>query len=288
MRSPQSPFHGRSAAGCLGDGPYDLDMRIPLFQVDAFASRPFTGNPAAVCPLEGWLPDATLQAIAAENNLSETAFLVPGKDGYELRWFTPLIEVDLCGHATLAAGKVVLDELQPGADSVRFDTKSGELRVDRRDGLLELDFPSQPGAPIDPPQALIEALGGAPQEVLRSTHYDVVVYGSEAEVRVLTPDIPALREHDRVGVTTTAPGDEVDFVSRFFAPLAGVDEDPVTGSAHCALAPYWADRTGSRVLRARQISSRGGELRCELRGDRIGIAGDAVLVLVGELRIPVA
>ena len=270
-------------------------MRIPLYQVDAFTARPFGGNPAAVCPLESWLPPATMQAIAAENNLSETAFIVPAEGAseadWELRWFTPTVEVDLCGHATLAAGKVVFDCLNGGSEQqVRFATRSGVLGVSRRGTLLELDFPSQPGERIAAPAGLAEALGGHPREYARSVHYDLVCFDSEEEVRALAPTEAALCEQQALGIIATArpepssqSGRHVDFVSRFFAPKAGVFEDPVTGSAHCVLTPFWAERLGRDELRARQISKRGGELHCTLRDDRVAIAGEAVLVLEGTL-----
>jgi len=259
-------------------------MRIPIYQVDAFTERPFGGNPAAVCPLERWLADEKLQAIAAENNLSETAFFVPRDDDFELRLFTPALEVDLCGHATLAAGKVVLDRLRPGSEVVRFHTKSGELAVHRRGELFELDFPSQPGEPFES-ATLVEAMGGAPTELLRSVHYDLLAYASEADVRALEPVEAGLLAHDKLGVIATAPGLEVDFVSRFFAPRAGVFEDPVTGSAHCVLTPYWAERLGRNELSARQISRRVGELLCTQDGERVRIAGGAVLYLEGEITL---
>lgn len=261
-------------------------MRIPIYQIDAFAERPFAGNPAAVCPLEDWLPDETLQAIAAENNLSETAFFVPRGDDHDLRWFTPTLEVDLCGHATLAAGKVVLDHLRPGSDAVRFHTKSGELAVHRRGELFELDLPSQPGQPYESATLAAALAADCPAvEMLRSVHYDLVAYPREDDVRALAPSEAGLLSHDQLGVIATAPGDEVDFVSRFFAPRAGVFEDPATGSAHCVLTPYWAERLGRTELRARQLSRRVGDLHCTQAGERVRIAGGAVLYLVGEIRV---
>lgn len=258
-------------------------MRIPLYQVDAFTDRPFAGNPAAVCPLPSWLPDETLQSIAAENNLSETAFLVAREDGYDLRWCTPELEVDLCGHATLAAAKIVFEHLQPQLAEVVFHTRSGRLGVAKRGRMLAMDFPSQPGVPCDGAEPLADALGAAPDEVLRSIHYDMAIFRDSHAVQGLRPDARRLLNLDRLGVIATAPGEDVDFVSRFFAPKAGVDEDPVTGSAHCVSTPYWAARTGRNELRARQISKRGGELWCTLRGDRVSIAGHAVIVLEGTL-----
>ena len=260
--------------------------QIPLYQVDAFTSRVFGGNPAAVCPLAEFLPDATMQAIGNENNLSETAFLVPnGPDRYHLRWFTPENEIDLCGHATLASAFVVFTHLKPELTSVAFDTKSGELVVKRAEGgLLSMDFPSRPPEPGASDSRLRQALGGKAGAILVSRDY-LVVYESEDEVRALKPDMNALALMDRM-VIVTAPGREVDFVSRFFAPAAGVAEDPVTGSAHCTLIPYWADRLGKTRLHALQVSRRGGELFCEQRGDRVTMAGHAVEFMRGSIYIP--
>jgi len=259
-------------------------MKIPLYQLDAFADRLFAGNPAAVCPLERWLPDDTLRAIAAENNLSETAFLVAKDPDFELRWFTPRVEVDLCGHATLAAGEVVLRWLRPGCTAVRFHTRhAGVLGVERRDGLLVLDFPARPPRPCDPPPSLVDALGGKPRAVLASERDHMVVYDSEAEVARLAPRMAPLAALGPVGVIVTARGERSDFVSRFFAPGVGIDEDPVTGSAHCVLTPYWASALGKSVLEARQISARGGVLRCTLRGERVEIAGRVVPYLEGTI-----
>lgn len=263
-------------------------MRVPIYQVDAFATGPFTGNPAAVCPLEGWLADATLQAIAEENNLSETAFLVPRGAAYELRWFTPRTEVDLCGHATLASAHVVLNRLQPGAGAVRFLSQSGELRVKAvGEDLLELDFPSRPPRPVAaPPGGWARALGDRPLEFLEWERDVVAVFESETRIRELRPEFGELERLGPFAFCCTAPGDEVDFVSRFFCPAFGILEDPVTGSAHCALTPYWAQRTGKARLRARQLSRRGGELHCEDRGERVAIAGRARLYLEGAIEVP--
>jgi predicted PhzF superfamily epimerase YddE/YHI9 len=255
-------------------------MKIPLYQVDAFASRLFAGNPAAVCPLERWLPDEILQSIAAENNLSETAFYVrpDARHGarYDLRWFTPAVEVDLCGHATLAAACVILEIRRETADSrVIFRTKSGELAVERDGGLYALDFPSRPPLPCVVHPGLAQALGAPPRAVLAARDY-LCVFEREEQVVALAPDMAKLAEVDRFAVIVTAPGRDCDFVSRFFAPSRGVPEDPVTGSAHCTLVPYWAEQLGTTKLFARQRSRRGGELWCELRGDRIRIAGRAV------------
>jgi len=262
-------------------------MRLPLYQVDAFTDSVFGGNPAAVCPLKSWLPDATMQAIAAENNLAETAFFVPdGAEGadYALRWFTPAVEVDLCGHATLASGHVVFHFLEPQRQSVSFRTlKAGTLTVARRADMLEMDFPARPATPVGPPADLIAALGGKPREVLRARDH-LVVFGSAAEVAALTPDFAALSKLECWAAIATAPGENgVDFVSRFFAPKQGIAEDPVTGSSHCTLVPYWAKRLGKSTLEARQISRRGGALICTLAGDRVSIAGRAALYLEGQI-----
>ena len=258
-------------------------MPIPVYQVDAFTDRVFGGNPAAICPLDEWLPDATLQAIAAEHNLSETAYLRRAASGrYDLRWFTPGVEVDLCGHATLAAALVVLDHLEPGRTEVAFDTRSGLLTVRRSRDRLAMDFPSRPPAPCQPPAELAAGLGRAPQAILQSRDF-LAVYATEDEVRALSPDMALLKRVPSLGVIATAPGDKVDFVSRFFAPAAGVDEDPVTGSAHSTLIPYWSSRLGKPHLHALQVSRRGGELWCTDRGDRVEIAGQAVLYARGTI-----
>ena len=260
--------------------------KLPLYQVDAFAERPFTGNPAAVCPLDRWLPDELMQAIAAENNLAETAFYVPEDDVYRLRWFTPATEVDLCGHATLATAYVLMNEQRPGLKQVAFETRSGRLTVTREGDLYSMDFPARMPLPCDVHPALIPALGGVtPVEVLGSRDY-VVVYENEEQVRAIRPDMSALMSIDRFAVIVTAPGHSVDFVSRFFAPAQGVPEDPVTGSAHSSLIPYWAQRLGRNKLHARQISARTGDLRCEFRGERVTIAGRAVFYLKGEIQVP--
>jgi PhzF family phenazine biosynthesis protein len=257
-------------------------MKIRQYQVDAFATRAFEGNPAAVCPLRGWLDDALLQAIAEENNLSETAFFVPTEEGYALRWFTPVREVDLCGHATLAAAHVLFDALGHPGQAIRFETRSGELTVERQDGRLAMNFPAIPPAPCNPPDILAQALGERPIEVLAADDY-LVVFDSEETVRAITPDLALLGRLDRRGVVITAPGTEVDFVSRFFAPRFGIAEDPVTGSAHCELAPYWAGRLGKSTLAARQVSRRGGSLSCEMKGDRVVLAGHAVTFMEAEI-----
>ena len=257
-------------------------MRLAIYQVDAFTSHLFGGNPAAVCPLADWLPDETLQAIAAENNLAETAFFVPEGEQYRLRWFTPKVEVDLCGHATLASAHIILNQLQPSRAEVSFVTKGGHLTVRRDGGRLALDFPSRPPEPCDVHANLIAGLGAKPQTVTAARDY-LAVFESEEQVRALKPDMRLLSEIDRFAVIVTAPGRRSDFVSRFFAPAKGVPEDPVTGSAHCTLIPYWAKRLGKSHLHASQISERGGELWCEDLGSRVKMAGNAVLYLEGSI-----
>lgn len=259
-------------------------MELPIYQVDAFTSAVFAGNPAAVCPLEQWLPDATMQAIALENNLAETAFFVRKDGRFQLRWFTPTCEVDLCGHATLGSAYVLFHELREAGDTLRFDTKSGELSVRREGDRLVMDFPSRPPQKIEPHPGLARALGGAPVEILAARDY-LIRYKSADEVKALAPDMEALKKIDRFAFIATAPGADCDFVSRFFAPAKGVPEDPVTGSAHCTLIPYWAGQLGKTTLHARQVSPRGGELFCKLSGDRVEIAGYAALFLSGRIRI---
>lgn len=259
-------------------------MKITLYQIDAFASRVFAGNPAAVCPLESWPEDSLLQSIARENNLSETAFFVPEGAGYHLRWFTPAAEVDLCGHATLASAFVLFGQLGYSGERIHFRSRSGALSV-RRDGeLLEMDFPAQPPVPCAAPGDLEVGLGRTPAEVLCAEDY-LAVYPSAADVLALEPDMFALKRLGLRGVVVTAPGEDSDFVSRFFAPKLDIPEDPVTGSAHCMLTPYWSRRLGKRELFARQISQRGGELFCADRGERVSIAGRAVKFMEGTIEV---
>jgi PhzF family phenazine biosynthesis protein len=259
-------------------------MELPIYQVDAFASALFRGNPAAVCPLEDWLPDEILQNIAAENNLSETAYYVRKGDRYHLRWFTPAVEVDLCGHATLAAASVILDvRRETSAPRLVFDSRSGELAVEREGNLFALDFPSNPPGSTEAHPVLERGLGAKPSQVLAAQDY-MCVFESEEQVRQLKPDMQALAGIDLRGVIATAPGSVCDFVSRFFAPGKGIPEDPVTGSSHTMLIPYWSKRLGKPRLFARQISRRGGELWCQDRGDRVRIAGSAVQYLEGRIR----
>ena len=258
-------------------------LKLPMYQVDAFSGHVFSGNPAAVCPLESWLSDVQMQAIAAENNLAETAFFVRNGNGYKLRWFTPMVEVDLCGHATLASAFVILNDLTPGERSVSFETKSGKLTVTRDGDLYSLDFPARPPEACDNVYpGLVGAMGGKPETVLAARDY-FVVYGSEEQLRALKPDMQALLSIDRFAVIATAPGGETDFVSRFFAPAKGVPEDPVTGSAHCSLIPYWSKRLGKKKLHAHQVSPRGGELWCEDRGERVTISGKAARFFEGTI-----
>ena len=260
-------------------------MKLPLYHIDAFTSRLFGGNPAAVVILNDWLPDATLQAIAAENNLSETAFVMPEEGTSLLRWFTPTIEVDLCGHATLAAGHVLFHYVYPSLKKVSFSTQSGVLHVLREGERLSLDFPARPGKPITVSDVLSSALGATPREAYLARDL-LAVFEKEETIRNLQPDFRRIAALDAFAVIVTAPGSEVDFVSRFFTPRGGIDEDPVTGSAHCTLAPYWAECLKKTNLTAKQLSARGGELQCELRGDRVIISGKTVEYLHGEITIP--
>ena len=262
-------------------------MKIPVYHIDAFADRPFAGNPAAICPLTTWLPDKVLQSIAAEHNLSETAFYVPRNDGaYDMRWMTPEVEVDLCGHATVAAAYVIMDLRREFAGgTLRFHTKSGELSVTKVDGRYALNFPARPPQPCPLPPNLAEALGAEPETVLAARDY-LCVYRTAQEVLALKPDFAKVAALDKFAVIVTAPGEDCDFVSRFFAPAKGIDEDPVTGSAHCTLIPYWANSLQKKTLFARQVSARGGELWCEHLGERVLIAGHAVKFSEGTIELP--
>lgn len=260
-------------------------MELRVYQVDAFADRLFGGNPAAVCPLDAWIPDELMQQIAAENNLAETAFYVPFDGGYQIRWFTPTVEVDLCGHATLASGYVAFHCGGHQGDVVEFASKSGPLKV-RRDGdLLVLDFPADRVEPVAVPQLLIDALGREPIETYKGKTDYLVVYGAEEHVANLVPDFADLAMVSARGIIVTAPGHHVDFVSRFFAPQVGVAEDPVTGSAHTTLTPYWSSRLGKTDLTAMQLSKRQGRLRCHMAGSRVEIAGKAVPYLTGTISV---
>ncbi|QLH44070.1 MAG: PhzF family phenazine biosynthesis protein [Coxiellaceae bacterium] len=260
-------------------------MKIKLYQLDAFAEQLFSGNPAAVCPLPYWLPDNLLQAIAAENNLSETAFLVPQGDDFRLRWFTPVREVSLCGHATLAAAYVVFQFLKPATDQVVFHTLSGALRVTQKGSLLTMQFPALSAEQVTVSGLLVEALGVTPVAVYRSLDY-MLVLASESQVRDLRPDLARLLQLDLRGVVVTAPGEQYDFVSRYFAPKLAIPEDPVTGSTHCVLAPYWGKRLGKDRLCAKQLSARGGVVLCELQDDTVALTGNVIPYLLGEITLP--
>jgi len=259
-------------------------MEIQIYQVDAFTNNLFQGNPAAVCPLNEWLEDFLLQSIAAENNLSETAFFVYHKKEFELRWFTPTIEVDLCGHATLATAHIIFNFFNTSLFSVSFKTVSGILTVKRQGSLLSMDFPARKAKSCAIPDALIQGLKVPPSEVLQSRDY-LVVYNNEEQIKTIEPDFERLKELEITGIIITAPGNSADFVSRFFAPKLGIPEDPVTGSAHCTLVPYWSERLNKKKLHAFQLSKRGGELFCEDLGERIKIAGKAVTYLKGVITI---
>jgi len=261
-------------------------MKIPLYQVDAFAEKPFAGNPAAICPLDDWLEDDLMQSIAVENNLSETAFLVGGDGTYDLRWFTPAHEVDLCGHATLASAHVVFNTLEPDCDEVRFSTRSGDLFVKRDGGKLTMSFPAIENQPVATPAGLAEAIGAEIEQTLTSPQDLMVVVDSAETVKNLQPDFAFIAGEIRErGLIVTAPGDDCDFVSRFFAPQAGIKEDPVTGSAHCQLVPYWSARLGKKNLLARQLSARGGTLTCEDASGRVMLGGKTIPFLEGTITL---
>ncbi len=259
-------------------------MKLPIYQIDAFAEKPFEGNPAAVVPLEHWLPDTTMQSIAEENNLAETAFFVPTKSGFHIRWFTPSKEVKLCGHATLASAFVLFDVVGVQSSSIAFDSLSGPLGVTKTDGLLTLDFPAQQPVKCAIPQELVAGLGMSPVECYRNEDY-IAVFASEDDVSSITPNHASLEQLDLRGVIATAPSSTYDFVLRFFALNFGISEDPVTGSAQTQLTPYWAEKLGKSQLRSKQISARSGKLISELRGDRVLISGSAVMYMEGTIKI---
>jgi len=259
-------------------------MKLKLFHIDAFATRAFEGNPAAVCPLDFWLDDSLLQSIAEENNLSETAFFVPSANGFDLRWFTPVTEVDLCGHATLASAHVLFNHLGYSEKAIHFQTRSGQLVVEKTGGFLQMNFPAIESHPCEMPPLLVESLGAAPSEVLLADDY-LVVFPNEDIVQSLNPSFHLLSQLDRRAVIVTAKGNTADFVSRLFAPKLGINEDPVTGSSHCQLTPYWSKRFGKTKLQARQISKRGGSILCELIGERVILSGQAVTFMEGEIEI---
>lgn len=257
---------------------------IPIFQLDAFTDKSFGGNPAAVCPLQEWLPDDVMQSIALENNVSETAFYVPEGDGFLLRWFTPKIEVDLCGHATLATAWLILNELEPDRASVAFETRSGTLTVSRDGDLLAMDFPVMVAEERPAPAGLAEAIGIEPVKFLKAVK-NMAVLENEAVVRAVNPDFGYIKNMDGMGLIITAPGDQSDCASRYFAPHAGIDEDPVTGSAHCTIVPYWSGVLGKAQIHARQVSARSGDLYCWLEGDRVVLSGKARTVIKGTFTI---
>ncbi len=259
-------------------------MRIPAYHIDAFAGAVFAGNPAMVCALERWPADATLQLIARENALPVTAFFVAGEEPWELRWFTPTVELDLCGHGTIAAASVVFDSW-PGREEVAFRTQSGIVHAGKDGSLIRMDFPVYAAAPCaTPPEGLVDALGREPKAILKAVKY-LAVYESEAEIRALAPDFARLREVEASGVIVTAKGETADFVSRYFAPRIGIAEDAATGSTHCTLAPYWAAALGRRKLHALQLSERGGEMWCEALDDRVRISARAVRYAEGFLSV---
>lgn len=269
-------------------------VSIPIYQVDAFADAVFGGNPAAVCFLDHWLDDQVLQGIAAENNLAETAFVAPSDDEvahYALRWFTPTVEVDLCGHATLASAFILLTQRDPTRSNVTFTTRGGYLTVHRAGSGYEMDMPARPPSQVPVPDGLSEAIGVTPDAFLQASNEHgmyLAVLASAAVVRKANPDLGFIAQMDGDGLIITAPGaeaDKCDFVSRYFAPAAGIPEDPVTGSAHCVLAPYWAERLGKMALSAKQVSQRGGSLACRVEGERVVLSGNTILYLEGTITV---
>jgi PhzF family phenazine biosynthesis protein len=259
-------------------------MKLPIYQIDAFTDKIFGGNPAAVCPLPDWLPKPLMQKIAMENNLAETAFFVQKGNRFEIKWFTPTVEVDLCGHATLASAHILFQYLGYQGEELLFDSNSGELRVKRAGDLLTLNFPTAQYTEVEAPDELLEAMFIDPEEVFKGTDY-MLVLESEEEVLSVQPNFLRLAEIPTRGIIITAEGSKVDFVSRFFAPRAGIHEDPVTGSSHTLLIPYWAKRLGKNTLTAQQISARGGELYCQYLGERVEIGGKAQTYLIGEIEV---
>jgi PhzF family phenazine biosynthesis protein len=253
----------------------------PIYKVDAFTKKLFGGNPAAVCPLDEWLADDLMQKLATENNLSETAFFVKDGEGYHIRWFTPEYEIDLCGHATLASAYVIFHHLNHPSDTIHLTCKSGKLEVRKKGDLIELNFPSRMPVECEVPEDLLKGVHIAPMKVLKSRDY-FLVYESETHIKAINPDFNHLNKVETIGVIVTARGNDVDFVSRFFVPNSVIGEDPVTGSAHCNLIPYWAKQLDKTALTAKQLSAREGELFCADKGDRVTMAGTAVLYLKGE------
>jgi PhzF family phenazine biosynthesis protein len=257
-------------------------MELTLFQVDAFATKVFSGNPAAVVPLEYWLPDAVLQNIAFENNLSETAFFVKEPEGLRIRWFTPVAEVALCGHATLASAHVLFYHLNFQGNVIEFQSLSGLLKVEKSGDLLWLDFPASKLTRVEITDNLAKAVGFSPFECWRGHDDFMLIFEDEQTIRSIAPDFPEILKSECRGLIVTAKGEKVDFVSRFFAPKVGVNEDPVTGSAHTMLIPYWSERLGKKEMEARQVSKRSGDIKCINNGDRVKIGGHAVIYLVGK------
>ena len=260
-------------------------MKIKICQVDAFTGKLFGGNPAAVCPLDEWLPDALMQKIAMENNLSETAFFTRNGKGYSIRWFTPRTEVALCGHATLASAHIIFTQLQEKQEEIVFESKSGALKVGRKGNLLVLNFPADHALPVQYPEDAVRAIGAEPTACFKGRTDYLFVYKSEQQVIDIQPDFRMLYSARVRGIIVTAPGKQVDFVSRFFAPAVGVDEDPVTGSAHTTLIPYWSERLGKKEMKAMQCSARGGYIECLDADDRVEIGGEAVTYLTGEIQV---
>ncbi len=259
-------------------------MKMTIYQVDAFTDHVFGGNPAAVCPLHRWIDESLMLSIAGENNLSETAFFVKTNAGFEIRWFTPELEIDLCGHATLATAHVLFQHLQYDRAEIEFVYAGGKLAVVREDQLIKMDFPAVPAAPTATTEGLLRSMKLAPLEAFKARDY-MLIYDSEEDIASLTPDFAEMAKINTVGIIATAPGRDVDFVSRFFAPKAGINEDPVTGSAHCTLIPYWADRLGKSTLSALQLSKRRGDVQCAYLGERVMIAGQAVTYMQGEIYV---
>ena len=259
-------------------------MKLDIYQIDAFAEKQFEGNPAAVIPLKEWLPKSVMQAIAGENNLADTAFFVPTETGFHIRWFTPSEEVKLCGHATLASAYVLFNFLDYKEKNISFDSLSGTLLVSKNENLLTLDFPAQPPVSCGTPASLATGLGKAPKECLKRADY-IAVFENEMDVLSIEPDHHSLKQLDLRGVIATAPSSEFDFIARFFAPKLDIPEDSVTGSAYTQLMPYWSKKIGKSQLHAKQVSSRGGKLFCELEGDRVLISGSAVLYMIGQIEI---
>jgi PhzF family phenazine biosynthesis protein len=264
-----------------------MTMKIPIYQADAFASGVFRGNPAAICPLDKWLPDELMQNIAAENNLSETAFIVKEPEGYRIRWFTPSTEVELCGHATLATAHIFYEHLGFDQPDLKFQSRSGWLKISRQtDGSITLDFPANKPVPVtEIPEGIFEGLRIQPAPLFRGAWDYLVLLENQAAIEALNPDFNKLAKTKGRGIIVTAKGDEADFVSRCFYPQCGINEDPVTGSAHTILVPFWSERLNKTKMKAIQLSSRRGNLDCELAGDRVLMSGHAVTYMKGEIEI---